>query len=79
MYVYENKSHEVCVVLDGVIPEETPDFVIRLDRDAKQIVVNGTVIESARGDVAEVQEVVDPEVDPVKEPEELDETDDEEV
>lgn len=79
MYVYENKSHEVCVVLDGVIPVETPDFVIRLDRDAKQIVVNGAVIESARGDVAEVQEVVDPVVDPVKEPEELDETDDEEV
>ena len=47
MYVYENKAHEACIVLDGVVPKETPDFVIKLDADARQLVVNGTAIDSA--------------------------------
>ena len=58
MYVYENKAHEACVVLDGVIPLETPDFVIKLDAEKRQLVVNGTAIDSnIPAEVAEVTEV----------------------
>lgn len=47
MYVYENKAHEVCIVLDGVIPQETPDFVIKFDAEARKLYVNDTAIDSA--------------------------------
>ena len=58
MYVYENKAHEACVVLDGVIPLKTPDFVIKLDAEKRQLVVNGTAIDSnIPAEVAEVAEV----------------------
>lgn len=73
MYVYENKAHEACIVLDGVIPLETPDFVIKLDAEKRQLVVNGTAINSNIS-VEEVAEVAETEV----EPEDMDEEAEEE-
>lgn len=65
MYVYENKAHEACVVLDGVIPLETPDFVIKLDAEKRQLVVNGTAIDSnIPAEAEEVTEVDETEVEP---------------
>lgn len=74
MYVYENKAHEACVVLDGVIPLETPDFVIKLDAEKRQLVVNGTAIDSnipAEADA--VAEVAETEVEPEDEGDEAEE------
>ena len=47
MYIYENKQHEACIVIDGVIPKETPDFVLKLDVAERKLYVNGTAIDSA--------------------------------
>lgn len=61
MFVYENKNHEICVVFDGVVPAETPDYVLRLDRAEKKLYVNGKAIDAQVADDTEpVNEPVAP-------------------
>lgn len=62
MFVYENKNHEICVVFDGVIPAETPDYVLKLDEAAKKLYVNGVAID------AQVAEEEPAESEPAEEP-----------
>lgn len=66
MFVYENKNHEICVVFDGVVPAETPDYVLKLDKVEKKLYVNGTAIDAQVAEEAEPTETVEDPAAPVE-------------
>lgn len=53
MFVYQNKNNDICVTFTGNKPVETPDYVIVIDEEAKNISVNGSVIENPNADAVE--------------------------